>query len=117
MATAGPASAYRPWRPERTVLYRVLSQHFERFVQICDERFAPQPRAAATRRAGGGQPLPGLRHLRLRRSPRPMRGLRARCLHCFFLQATLRRPPFRSDHVGQVMFPGQSESKRHEVRR
>jgi hypothetical protein len=41
MATAGPASAYRPWRPERTVLYRVLSQHFERFVQICDERFAP----------------------------------------------------------------------------
>jgi hypothetical protein len=41
MATASPARAYRPRQPERTVLYRVLSQHFERFVQIYDERFAP----------------------------------------------------------------------------
>jgi len=41
MATANAAGLYRPRRPERTVLYRVLAQHFERFVQVYDERFAP----------------------------------------------------------------------------
>ena len=40
MATANAASQYRPRRPELTVLYRVLAQHFERFVQVYDERFA-----------------------------------------------------------------------------
>lgn len=40
MATAS-AGEYRPRHPERTVLYRVLAQHFERFVQVYDERFAP----------------------------------------------------------------------------
>jgi hypothetical protein len=40
MATTG-AGMYRPRHPERTVLYRVLAQHFERFVQVYDERFAP----------------------------------------------------------------------------
>jgi len=44
MASAG---LYRPGHPERTVLYRVLAQHFERFEQIYDERFAPS--------AGSGQ--------------------------------------------------------------
>jgi hypothetical protein len=39
MATAS-AGPYRPRYPERTVLYRVLAQHFERFVQVYDERFA-----------------------------------------------------------------------------
>ena len=39
MPTAS-AGAYRPRHPERTVLYRVLAQHFERFVQVHDERFA-----------------------------------------------------------------------------
>ena len=28
------AGAYRPRHPERTVLYRALAQHFERFVQV-----------------------------------------------------------------------------------
>ncbi len=41
METARTAGPYRPRRPERTVLYRVLAQHFERFVQVYDERFAP----------------------------------------------------------------------------
>jgi hypothetical protein len=41
MATANAAGLYRPRRPERTVLYRVLAQHFERFVQVYDERLAP----------------------------------------------------------------------------
>jgi len=41
MATANAAGLYRPRRPERTVLYRVLAQHFECFVQVYDERFAP----------------------------------------------------------------------------
>jgi hypothetical protein len=40
MATAS-AGIYRPRHPERTVLYRVLAQHFERFAQVYDERFAP----------------------------------------------------------------------------
>jgi hypothetical protein len=39
MATAS-AGIYRPRQPERTVLYRVVAQHFERFVQVYDERFA-----------------------------------------------------------------------------
>jgi len=40
MATAS-AGIYRPRYPERTVLYRVFAQHFERFVQVYDERFVP----------------------------------------------------------------------------
>ena len=40
MASLPHSAAYRPRRPERTVLYRVLAQHFERFVQVYDERFA-----------------------------------------------------------------------------
>ena len=40
MATAS-AGPYRPRHPERTVLYRVMAQHFERFMQVYDERFAP----------------------------------------------------------------------------
>ena len=40
MPTAA-AGLYRPRHTERTVLYRVLAQHFERFVQVYDERFAP----------------------------------------------------------------------------
>jgi hypothetical protein len=40
MATAS-AGVYRPRHPERTVLYRVVAQHFEPFVQVYDERFAP----------------------------------------------------------------------------
>ena len=39
MATTA-AGAYRPRHPERTILYRVLAQHFEGFLQIYDERFA-----------------------------------------------------------------------------
>ncbi len=41
METARTAGPYRPRHPERTVLYRVLAQHFERFVQVYDERLAP----------------------------------------------------------------------------
>ncbi len=41
MPTANAAGLYRPRRPERPVLYRVLAQHFERFVQVYDERLAP----------------------------------------------------------------------------
>jgi len=40
MATT-TAGIYRQRHPERTVLYRVFAQHFERFVQVYDERFAP----------------------------------------------------------------------------
>jgi len=39
MATPSPTGVYRPRRPERTVLYRVLSQHFERYLVLHDERF------------------------------------------------------------------------------
>ena len=41
MATANGADPYRPRRPGPTVLYRVLAQHFARFVQVHLERFAP----------------------------------------------------------------------------
>ena len=41
MASLPHSVTYRPRCPERTVLYRVLAQHFERFVQVYDERFAP----------------------------------------------------------------------------
>jgi hypothetical protein len=33
------AGVYRPRHPERTVLYRVLSHHFERFVAEYEGRF------------------------------------------------------------------------------
>jgi len=33
---------YRPRHPERTALYRMFAQHFERVVQVSDERFAPR---------------------------------------------------------------------------
>ena len=33
------AGIYRPRHPERTVLYRVLVHHFERFVEEYEERF------------------------------------------------------------------------------
>jgi len=33
------AGIYRPWHPERTVLYRVLFHHFERFVAEYEARF------------------------------------------------------------------------------
>ncbi len=38
-ATASSARVYRPRRPERTVLYRALAQHFERFLHVYGERF------------------------------------------------------------------------------
>ena len=41
MATANAAGLYRSRRPERTTLYRALAQHFERFAQVYDDRFAP----------------------------------------------------------------------------
>jgi len=44
METAKTAGPHRPRHPERTVLYRVFAQHFERFVQVYDERFAPTAR-------------------------------------------------------------------------
>jgi len=39
MATPTAAGVYRPRRPERTVLYQVLSQHFERYLVLYGERF------------------------------------------------------------------------------
>ncbi|MGH9362139.1 MAG: transposase zinc-binding domain-containing protein, partial [Thermoanaerobaculia bacterium] len=42
MATAAPGPwPYRPRQPERTVLYRALAHHFERFLQVYEERFEP----------------------------------------------------------------------------
>jgi len=52
MATAS-AGVYRPRYPERTVLYRVLAQHF---VQVYDERFEPT-RARSNVVAAGYAPL------------------------------------------------------------
>jgi len=34
----------RPWHPERTVLYRVLSHHFERFLAEYEDRFEQEYR-------------------------------------------------------------------------
>jgi len=53
MATSSPAGVYRHRHPDRTVLYRVLAQHFERFVQVYDERFPPTrgPLPVGTREA------------------------------------------------------------------
>ena len=53
MATANAAGLYRARHPERTVLYRVLAQHFEGFVQVYDERFAPPSSLPVDRSPGG----------------------------------------------------------------
>ena len=39
MAQAGQVKLYRRRRPERTVAYRALAQHFERFLQVYEDRF------------------------------------------------------------------------------
>ena len=40
-SAAASTRAYRPRHPERTVLYRALAHHFERFLQVYEERFEP----------------------------------------------------------------------------
>ena len=41
MQAAVQSPVYRRRRPERTVAYRALADHFERFVQVYEERFEP----------------------------------------------------------------------------
>ncbi len=41
LLSAPPATPYRPRRPERTVAYRALAHHFERFLQVYEDRFEP----------------------------------------------------------------------------
>ncbi len=63
MATARTAGPYRPRRPERTVLYRVLAQHYNRVRPHSSLGYRPPaPEAtwlkpAALRSAGFNQPL------------------------------------------------------------
>jgi hypothetical protein len=39
MALAEPAGVYRPRHPERTVVYRLFEEHFERYLWEYDERY------------------------------------------------------------------------------
>ncbi len=39
VAAAASAQAYRPRHPERTVLYRALAHHFDRFLLVYEVRF------------------------------------------------------------------------------
>ena len=39
IAVAASAQVYRPRHPERTVLYRALAHHLERFLLVYEERF------------------------------------------------------------------------------
>jgi len=39
MALAEPAGVYRPRHPERTVVYRMFEEHFERYLREYDERY------------------------------------------------------------------------------
>ena len=39
MALAEPAGVYRPRHPERTVVYRLFEEHFERYLREYDERY------------------------------------------------------------------------------
>lgn len=63
MAAAG---AHRSRHPERTVLYRVLAQYFERFLQVYDEHFAPEhgPLPPGAQRAAE-EPLEDVPHRQL----------------------------------------------------
>jgi hypothetical protein len=36
------ATGYRPRRPRESPLFRLVSQHSEEFLGVCDERFAPR---------------------------------------------------------------------------
>ena len=38
-ALTEPASVYRPRHPERTVVYRLFEEHFERYVREYEERY------------------------------------------------------------------------------
>ncbi|MFQ5527632.1 MAG: hypothetical protein ACE5GX_15400, partial [Thermoanaerobaculia bacterium] len=39
VAAAASPRVYRTRRPERTVLYRALAHHFQRFLHVYEERF------------------------------------------------------------------------------
>ena len=39
MPLAEPAGVYRPRHPERTVVYRLFEEHFERYVREYEERY------------------------------------------------------------------------------
>ncbi len=41
MAEAAHSQVYRRRRPERSVAYRALTHHFERFLQVYEDRFEP----------------------------------------------------------------------------
>jgi hypothetical protein len=38
MPLTKPAGVYRPRHPERTVVYRLFEEHFERYVRECEDR-------------------------------------------------------------------------------
>ena len=39
MPLTEPAGVYRPRHPERTVVYRLFEEHFERYVREYEERY------------------------------------------------------------------------------
>lgn len=39
MPLTEPAGVYQPRHPERTVVYRLFEEHFERYVRECEERY------------------------------------------------------------------------------
>ena len=42
LVVCDPETVYRPRHPERTVFYKVLEQHFDRYVYAYEERFEPR---------------------------------------------------------------------------
>ncbi len=42
MSLTEPAGVYRPRHPERTVVYRLFEEHFERYVREYEERYEPR---------------------------------------------------------------------------
>jgi hypothetical protein len=42
MPLVEPAGVYRPRHPERTVVYRLFEEHFERYVREYEDRYEPR---------------------------------------------------------------------------
>ena len=76
LVVCDPETVYRPRHPERTVFYKVLEQHFDRYVYAYEERFEPRSGPLRPRRLPHGGGLPRVCPARGRLRPHPVRFLR-----------------------------------------
>jgi hypothetical protein len=91
MPLTEPAGVYRPRHPERTVVYRLFEDHFERYVREYQERY--EAREGSLRKDSSGVGAPGT-------SPRTGDGRRRRSFQAAGRPSSAWRPPQVGPSVG-----------------